>query len=71
MSEEGGLEEFEESLRRGELFLQLLDGGLEGRELRAQGVNFGLQPLAIGTRRDCIGFHDGRVYAACASDSTL
>ena len=35
--------------RRGELFLQLLDGGLEGRELRAQGVNFGLQPLAIGT----------------------
>ena len=56
---------------RGELFLQLLDGGLEGRELSAQGVDFGLQPLAIGTRRHCIGFHGRRVYMTCASDSTL
>ena len=36
---------------RGQLLLQLLDGGLESDELSAQGVNFGLQPLAIGTRR--------------------
>ena len=56
---------------RGELLLQLLDGGLEGDELSAQGVDFGLQPLAIGTRRDRIGFHGDRVYTTCTSDSTL
>jgi hypothetical protein len=35
---------------RGELFLQTLDGGLEGGELSAQGIDLSLQPLAIGTR---------------------
>ena len=55
----------------GQLFLQLLDGGLESGELSAQGVDFGLQPLAIGTRRHCVGIHGRRVYATCDCDSTL
>ena len=56
---------------RGELLLQLLDDGLESHELSAQVVNFGLQPLAIGTWRYCVGIHGRRVYTACDSDSTL
>jgi hypothetical protein len=56
---------------RGQLLLQLLDGGLQSGELSAQGVDFGLQSLAIGTGRHCVGIHDCRVYAACAGDSTL
>ena len=40
MSEEGGLEEFEESLRRGELLLQLNDGRLKGIEPRLQAIEF-------------------------------
>src|SRR5262249_23354765 len=56
---------------RGELLLQLLDSGLEGGELSAQGVDLSLQPLAIGTRRHRIGFHGSRVYTNCNSDSTL
>ena len=56
---------------RGELFLQLLDGGLEGSKLSAQGVHLGLQPLAIGTWRGCVGIHDRTVYMTCTGDSTL
>ena len=56
---------------RGELFLQLLDGSLESGELSAQGVDFGLQPLAIGTRGQRIGSHGRTVYMTCISDSTL
>ena len=56
---------------RGQLLLQLLDGGLESDELSAQGVNFGLQPLAIGTRRHCFGIHGRRIYTTCARRSTL
>ena len=55
----------------GELLLQLLDDGLEGDELSAQVVDFGLQPLAIGTRRHGVGIHDRRIYTTCANDSTL
>jgi len=56
---------------RGELFLQLLDRGLEGIEPCLQVIELLLQPLAIGTRSHCIGFHGGRVYTTCAGDSTL
>jgi hypothetical protein len=72
MSEEGGLEEFDESLRAGgELSLQSLDGGLEGGELSAQGVDLGVQPLAIGTWRGRISCHGGRVYPSLGRHSTL
>ena len=46
---------------RGELFLQLLDCVLKSGELSAQGVDFGLQPLAIGTRAS-YRFSCRRVY---------
>jgi hypothetical protein len=52
------------------LLPQLLDGRLESGKLSAQGVNFGLQPLAIGAGRRGVGFHDDKVYAACAKNST-
>ena len=57
--------------RRGELLLQLLDDGLESDELRRKSLDFGLQPLAIGTRRHRIGIHGRRIYTTCDGDSTL
>ena len=56
---------------RGELLLQLVDGGLESVELGAQGIDLGLQPLAIGTRRCRVGDHGRRVYPTRGRDSTL
>ena len=76
ISEEGGLEDVAESLRRGELRLQLRDGALEDIELRLQGlelcllglelraleIQLRLQPLAIRTRGDGFGYHGGLFY---------
>jgi hypothetical protein len=57
--------------RRSELPLQLVDGVLECIMLGAQGIDFRLQPLAIGTGGYGIGFHGGKVYTSRVSDSTL
>src|SRR5262249_56288870 len=57
--------------RRGELFLQSLDGGLEGGELSAQGVDLSLQPLAIGTWGCWIGSPESPLYPSLASHPTL
>ena len=62
MSEDGGLEEVEESLRRGELLAELGDDLLEGGEFRLQGIDSRLESSAIGAADRVLGSHGGLFY---------
>ena len=71
MSEDGGLDEVEESFaRRGELLAQLGDDLLEGGEFRLQDVDSRLEPTAVGTADRVLGSHGGLFYIPADKGST-